>query len=255
MIIKTTLINYKMELTTARRDLSHMSVGDGKSWALAIRQRYGDLQSFAMRFPPAVQAVCASNTKRAVENDVATFGRIVATYGEREMAGLISTHIADAIIFMGEEGDVDPNDIRFTAESICSGERFRTLRFPSIFGFFHLLKTGEFDIYGKVTPRKILEAFRKYAERQQAKEDRFAYEKQCREEEAERKARSAGAVSWKEYATLRGIKDRDYMSYAARTAREYRDAKSGVMVFLECVKSLTDILSFVSDLMQIKKIS
>lgn len=222
---------------------------------MAIRQRYGSLESFALRFPPAAQRICAVNTRRAVDNDTATFGRIVAAYGERGIEGVLNAHITDAITSMGEMADVDPADIRFTAEAICSNQRFRSLRFPSVFGFFHLLKIGEFDIYGKVTPRKILEAFRKYAERQQALEDRLAYEKQCRDEAQARGCRSKGAVSWAQYAAMRGIKDKDYMTYAARTAREYRESKTLALFFLGLAKELVSTVLFVSGLARERKIS
>ena len=182
-------------------------------WVPAIRDRYGEFPEFMARFTPNAQKFCASNIRKAVEEDMPVYGQIVIAYGEAATARLIATHMTDAILRMGEEQDLDSHDIRFIAEAICEGERFRKLRFPSVFAFFHLLKCGEFDIYGKVTPRKILEAFRKYAIEQYAREERMASERDKGRQEEERQRWEREGVSWNEWALSRGIAGQDFDSW------------------------------------------
>lgn len=225
-------------------------------WAVAIRKTYGELPAFAAKFTPTVQKYCARNVVKAVEDDLPTFGRIITTYGEKGIAGIINTHMTEAILRMGEDRDVDPADVQFIAEAICESDRFKLLRFPSIFGFFHLLKCGEFDIYGKVTPRKILEAFRKYAIEQQARENRIAYEKECREadEERDRWTREAREQTgpnplkdWEAYAAERGLPDKDLISYINREAREYREARAFWSNLAELIARFRAIICFIAE--------
>lgn len=240
--------NKRQETGLARRN--------EQPWAVAIRETYGELPAFAAKFSPAVQKYCAHNIAKAVEDDLPTFGRLIATYGEKGMAGLISTHMTEAILRMGEDRDADPYDVQFISEAICESDRFRTLRFPSIFGFFHLLKCGEFDIYGKVTPRKILEAFRKYAIEQQAKENRLAYEKECREadEERDRWAREAREQSgpsplqdWEAWAAQHGIQDKDWVSYINREAREHRERQAFWKNLADLIARFRSIMVFIAE--------
>lgn len=209
-----------MELMPSRRTETALTTTSQEPWALAIRESYGNLPAFATKFSPAVQKYCAQNMVKAVENDLPSFGRIVSTYGEEGVGALVATHMTDAILRMGEDRDVDPYDVQFIAEAICQSDRFRTLRFTTVLGFFHLLKCGEFDIYGKVTPRKILDAFRKYAVEAQAKENRIAYEKDCREAAAAREQARANAVSWEQYAASKGLPDASLADYAIRVIQE-----------------------------------
>lgn len=244
-----------MELTTSnRRQETGLAVRNQRPYAIAIREKYGELPAFTAKFMPKVQKYCAANIVKAVEDDLPTFGRIVSTYGEAGVAKLVGIHITEAIQRMGEDRDVDPADVQFIAEAICESDRFRLLRFPSIFGFFHLLKCGEFDIYGKVTPRKVLEAFRKYAIDQQARENRIAYEKECREADAERDrwAREAREqtgpnplTDWEAYAASHGLRDKDLISYINREAREYREARAFWSNLAELIARFRAIICFI----------
>lgn len=216
-----------MELTPSRRDTTALTTISQEPWALAIREEYGSLPAFAARFTPQVQKYCAQNMVKAVENNLPTFGRIVSTYGEEGIGAIVATHMTDAILRMGEDRDVDPYDVQFIASAICESERFKTLRFTTVLGFFHLLKCGEFDIYGKVTPRKILEAFRKYAIEAQAQENRLAYEKACREKEAEMERDRQEAISWEQYAASKGLPDASLMDYAIRVIQEGKPDSAG----------------------------
>ena len=238
-----------MELipSNRRRQETSLAVIKQEPWAVAIREKYGELPAFAAKFTPAVQKYCARNIAKAVEDDLPTFGRIVSTYGEKGIAGLINTHMTEAILRMGEDRDVDPADVQFISEAICESDRFRLLRLPSVFGFFHLLKCGEFDIYGKVTPRKILEAFRKYAIDQQARENRIAYEKEDREAREEATRHAASTISWEEYAARHGIPEEDWGTYAQRQAREYQERQRFWANVGDLIHRLTATMTFIAD--------
>lgn len=245
-----------MELIPSRRQETALTTTSQQPWALAIREQYGALPAFAARFTPKVQKYCAQNMVKAVEEDLPTFGRIVSTYGEEGVAAIVATHITDAILRMGEDRDVDSYDVQFIAGAICESERFKTLRFTTVLGFFHLLKCGEFDIYGKVTPRKVLEAARKYAIDAQAQENRIAYEKDCREadEERDRWAREAREQTgpnplkdWEAYAAERGLPDKDLISYINREAREYREARAFWSNLAELIARFRAIICFIAE--------
>lgn len=204
-----------MQLITSPRP-APIQPSTNQPWALAIKARYGELPAFALKFTPAVQTYCAANVRRAVERDLPTFGRMVRTYGEDGMASVMATHITDAVLRMGEDRDVDPADIRFAAQAICQSERFRLLRFTTLFAFFHLLKCGEFEIYGKVTPRKILDALRKYAVEAQSRENRIAAELEHDRAEQARREYEANAISWGQYAASRNIADTTLAAHIGR---------------------------------------
>lgn len=239
--------------------------------AVAIRQQYGDLPQLCKTLDVTAQRYCAKNVEKAIRNGVPIFASIVRTYGEDGVAGLIGVHITDAILRMGEDREVDEYDVDFIAHAICESERFRLLSMASILRFFHLLKCGEFDIYGKVTPRKILEAFRKYAIDQQAKENRIAYEierekKQREDEERERRLRqerAEGRDGWTLFKQNNGLDPNltveQWMNKAREEAIAARRAaelakKPPIIRFCEALQELVKILSFIDEIMRIKKI-
>lgn len=220
--------------------------------ALAVRQQYGDLTKFCNTFGVSAQRYCARNVEKAIREGVPTFFSIVRAYGEDGVAGLIGIHITEAILRMGEDQDVDEYDVDFIAHAICESERFRPLSMASILRFFHLLKCGEFDIYGKVTPRKILEAFRKYAIDQQARENRIAYEIEKEQQEREREEHRKNAVPWEVWAKSQGIDPKIGVSgwllqkkAAAEEARKPK--KTALELFVETVDTFVQIITFIHE--------
>lgn len=186
-------------------------------WALAIKSHYGEFDKFSVKFSPKIQRYCATNLRRAIEQGVPSFARIITTYGKERIVELISIHVLEMIVSIGEDKDADRHDARFIAEAICDGERFRHLRFTSVLGFFHLLKCGEFEIYGRVTPRKVLEHFRKYADATRDKEDAIMADIEKQEERKE--LESKHTISWEQYAASRGIPDKSLTDYLIRMSK------------------------------------
>lgn len=239
-------------LPSNRRPDNSGALVQGDPRALAVRQQYGDLPQLCKTFGTSAQRYCAQNVEKAMRGGVPTFATIVRTYGEDGVAGLIGVHITEAILRMGEDQDVDEYDVDFIAHAICESERFRLLSMASILRFFHLLKCGEFDIYGKVTPRKILEAFRKYAIDQQARENRIVYEMEQEERDREREEARRNAISWEDWAKSQGIDPSIGMAgWFAQKRREAEEArkpkKTAVELFVEVLHDFMQIITFIHE--------
>ena len=218
------------------------------SRAIAIRQQYGNMAQLCKTFSVDAQRYCALNVEKAIRNGVPTFVSIVNAYSEDGVAALIGGHITDAIVRMGEERDIDPYDVDFISRAICESERFRLLSMASILRFFHLLKCGEFDIYGKVTPRKILEAFRKYAVEQQAKENRIAYEIEQERMHREQEEARKNAVSWEQFCENKGIYLKKYptmMAYFHRKAAEEKAKAELPRLIAELIQTFVSVITFI----------
>ena len=218
------------------------------SRAIAIRQQYGNMAQLCKTFSVDAQRYCALNVEKAIRNGVPTFVSIVNTYGEDGVAALIGGHITDAIVRMGEERDIDPYDVDFISRAICESERFRLLSMASILRFFHLLKCGEFDIYGKVTPRKILEAFRKYAVEQQAKENRIAYEIEQERMHREQEEARKNAVSWEQFCENKGIDLKKYPTMMASFHRKAAEEKAKAelpRLIAELIQTFVSVITFI----------
>ncbi len=215
---------------------------------IAIRQKYGDMAQLCQTFSIDAQRYCANNVEKAIRTGVPTFVSILNAYGEDGVAALIGGHITDAILRMGEERDIDPYDVDFISRAICESERFRLLSMASILRFFHLLKCGEFDIYGKVTPRKILEAFRKYAIEQQAKENRIAYEIEREQREREREEARKNAVSWEQFCEGHGIDLKRYptmVAYFRGKVAEKKAIEELPLRIAELIQTLVSVITFI----------
>lgn len=239
-------------LPSNRRPENSGALIQGDARALAVRQQYGDLPKFCKTFGTSAQRYCSQNVEKAIREGVPNFAVIVRTYGEDGVAGLIGIHITDAILRMGEDKDVDEYDVDFIAHAICESERFRLLSMASILRFFHLLKCGEFDIYGRVTPRKILEAFRKYAIEQQAKENRIAYEiEKEKKAQADEEARR-NAVSWEDWAASQGIDPKiGFQGWLSAKWREARKPKkTAAELLIEIIDTFGVIFSFIDEYMK-----
>lgn len=196
-----------------------MAVVSQEPWAVQIREAYGDIQEFSRRFGVKAERYCYENARRAVESELAPFSRIIGAYGKKAVESFIGVHIAEAVARMGEVDCMDSEDVRNTAEGICECIPARFLTFTSVVGFFHALRGGQWEIYGKLTPFKIMEAFRKYVTMRREEEIKFAHEKEQREEK-EALANRKNVINWQQWARLHNIKDTDILSYQARLRRE-----------------------------------
>lgn len=189
-------------ITNNKRQLPQLS---NEQWAVAIRNKYGSTQDLFRRFSVDRASKYDLDFDTAIETQTPSLVRLTKSYGVDTTTALMELHITSAIITMGEEKDVEPTDVKFVAFSICQSEKLRQLNMASILSFFHRLKCGEFEIYGKITPRKIMEKLNKYADVAIEREQR-AY-KELNKKIAERvwAEHQAQSISFDEYKKLSGI--------------------------------------------------
>lgn len=189
-----------MELINTKPRKTEMALRREQPWALAIRAQFGDVSNFTRRFSPSheVQRHCALNVERAVRmgDRMPSMARAEVVYGAANVTALIRSHLAVALVAMGDEGKMDRADVALCAQAIADAPKLRVLKFPTVLAFFHALKCGEYKIYGQLTTRKLMEAFNEYAEKASQREyaERQRIEEELRRaEEAEERA---AAQSW-----------------------------------------------------------
>lgn len=242
-----------MELIPSNREPTAVAIVSQEPWAIAIRRDYGDLKSFSLRFRPEakIQKHCANNVGKAISSGLPSFARVVKTYGEDGITQLLAAHLTEAILRLGEDRDVDPADIQFTAEAMVSTDRGKTLNWASIVGFFFKLKCGEFDLWGKVTPRRILEAYRKWTIDQAATEARIYYELEHakkRADEAEAARQPSGAVALASFMEAQGLPpDTSIAAWAMHQANEQNARRNLIRDFVEALSQLIRVIAFIAD--------
>ena len=185
----------------------HLPTLSNESWAIETRNRYKSTQDLYRTFSADRVSVYSQNYQQAIASGVPTLVRLTKSYGEDVVAPLLEVHITSAIIAMGEESDVEPTDIKFVAQAICQSENLRTLNMASVMTFFHKLKCGEFKIFGKVTPRKIMEAMQDYVEIAKEKERKAFADIQKQEEKLAWEKHQQEAVTFEQYKASRGYGD------------------------------------------------
>lgn len=195
-----------MELTTSNRrtEIAELSQAD---WAVAIREKYGDAKRLMTVWNPQNQYYCAENYRKL--NDCPPLVRITKSYGLKVSAALVGNHIAEAIVTMGEEKGADSTDIELIAKAIVTDDRLRRLSLPSLLLFFHKLKGGQFEIYGNISPRKILQEMQKWFPTAMEMQNEVAElaERQKREAElAKARQRGEGEMTAEEYLSQYGVK-------------------------------------------------
>lgn len=162
-------------------------------------------------FSPQLQAYCDDNLTIAVGASCPTLGLLIASYGHDVIQALVACHITDLMSQMGEQTDMTPDDINATARSMCSSPRLRVLTMASIAAFFNRMKCGEYPIYGRVSPRKLMEAANRYAEAAAEREAKARDTIAKQEHSAMLDRMEREGVTWGEYCAMRGI-DKDTKS-------------------------------------------
>lgn len=174
-------------------------------WCYAIENRYGDAARMARAFGIDKQQMCAERIEDALRSGIPSLARMIVTYGQETIESLLSGHLHEALVALGEIKAVDHRDLDYTVRGICSYGPFRTISMAGIIGFFYRLKCGEFDIYGQVNPRRILEVMHRYAQNQQELEYRISTRIEQEQRQAEEAARERDLIPWPEVAARHGI--------------------------------------------------
>lgn len=194
-----------MEITSYYRSQITKHEPCMESWAVAIRDRYGKIDDLLKRFNPNTQRACAKNMAAAFERDVPTLVRLIRTYGQDGVAYLMQIHLTHALNALGEVVEFTPEDVENAAEVICECDDLLTLKFTTVLGFFFHLRTGAFNIYGKINNRKIFEVLHKYADKAAAEEAEQYRKLEKERQRAELEQHDRSAISWEQFAAKHNL--------------------------------------------------
>ena len=116
-----------------------------------IIKKYGDYGSFALKFNPDLQVVCAMNLRHAMTGDVPTIRQLKATYTIDQLRSWLSNQFEDLNNYSGVKDKLEfENMIRLANVFLTKCEH---LKASEILLFFHKLKSGDFGVfYGAIDP-------------------------------------------------------------------------------------------------------
>lgn len=215
--MKLTNTRYEKPLAVARPD-------DPAAQTLV---RFGEWPSFERAFGAENMPMVYAGADNAVRRGAPTMGLAIRTYGADNMTAMVMRLLGAALVRMGEEGTMDDREIQYTAESVCMVGAARLLNVASVVSFFMELTLGAFEIYGKLSARKIMEAFAKYARKRREEEIKLIDDERARRELLEAEEHARTAISWEAFAAQQGIKDKSLNAWLMRTLAEEREAEEG----------------------------
>lgn len=182
-----------------------MKLAQSESWAVAIKERYGNSQDFLITFNPDIQEYCSENIERiCTEGKVPTLVRLSRAYDNRTAEALLVTHLTDAVLNISEQS-IDENEIKLIARTIRADENLRTLNIAMIMIFFKRLKSGHYKIYGAITPRKIMETMQVFYTEARELQKHYNDIAEKTQRERERAEYEKNAITFEEYAKIKGI--------------------------------------------------
>lgn len=195
--------------------------------SLELRATFGNTRDVIAAFGPQNSITMYRSVAKAVELHMPTLVDLACAYGFDTVVRLVALHLTYALACMGEGDAMDEAEIRIAAETVCLKQQARVLTFASVAAFFVELRLGNFQIYGAITGRKIMEAFTAYCKRQNEEEVRIRVEAERRAAAEEARLHELEAVSWEEYAAAHGIREKSLAAWvmagapgAADTAKE-----------------------------------
>lgn len=172
--------------------------------AICLRNQFPTSAQLIRAYAPDRQYYCDRNLEQAIAKNAPTLALVETTYGEEATITLLYCHVANAIMNLGEESDVITSDLMSVSRAILSTERARTLALASIVAFFHRLSCGEYKIFGRLTPRKILEAFHEYLPKAIERERSAKDMAEKARLEAERNLHEKSAITFEEFKSIKG---------------------------------------------------
>jgi len=152
--------------------------------AWLVVNRYGDGESFAKKFNPSLQVVCAQNVERSFRGNAPSLALLGETYPDEQVNTWIIAQLMDLYKFAGVKE-------KPTFQQVLE---YYYLKASELLLFFFKLKAGEYGtFYGVVDPMVIMSAlieFKAYRKRQLEKYDREGQERQ-REERYEKQGKNS----------------------------------------------------------------
>lgn len=156
-----------------------------------VVNRYGDGESFAKKFNPSLQVVCAQNVERSFKGNAPSLALLGETYPDEQVNTWIIAQLMDLYKFAGVKEK--PTFQQVLELSVMIRVEYYYLKASELLLFFFKLKAGEYGtFYGVVDPMVIMSAlieFKAYRKRQLEKYDREEQERQ-REKDTRSKTRT-----------------------------------------------------------------
>jgi hypothetical protein len=123
--------------------------------AWLVVNRYGDGESFAKKFNPSLQVVCAQNVERSFRGNAPSLALLGETYPDEQVNTWIIAQLMDLYKFAGVKEK--PTFQQVLELSVMIRVEYYYLKASELLLFFFKLKAGEYGtFYGVVDPMVIM---------------------------------------------------------------------------------------------------
>lgn len=118
----------------------------------AIKERFGDLDSFLMKVSPEAQ-VLMSDFHKAVSDDYPTLDDVCLTYGKNAAKNWLCSQIVSLAIF-GDAMNLTKGQIEELASIIAI--EFKDLKVSEVLHFFYCFKSGRLHTSEAISPMSVI---------------------------------------------------------------------------------------------------
>lgn len=124
----------------------------------AIKERFGDLDSFLMKVSPEAQ-VLMSDFHKAVSDDYPTLDDVCLTYGKNAAKNWLYSQIVSLAIF-GDAMNLTKGQIEELASIIAI--EFKDLKVSEVLHFFYCFKSGRLHTSEAISPMSVIISLRDF---------------------------------------------------------------------------------------------
>ena len=130
----------------------------------AIKERFGDLDSFLMKVSPEAQ-VLMSDFRKAVLDDYPTLDDVFLTYGKNAVKTWLCAQIVNLAIF--GNANLTKGQIEELASIIAV--EFKKLKVSEILHFFYCFNTGRLHTFKAISPMSVIISLHDFMSNRHAK--------------------------------------------------------------------------------------
>ena len=131
---------------------------DSSERVKAIKERFGDLDSFLMKVSPEAQ-VLMSDFHKAVSDDYPTLDDVCLTYGKNAAKNWLCSQIVSLAIF-GDAMNLTKGQIEELASIIAI--EFKDLKVSEVLHFFYCFKSGRLHTSEAISPMSVIISLRDF---------------------------------------------------------------------------------------------
>ena len=131
---------------------------DSSERVKAIKERFGDLDSFLMKVSPEAQ-VLMSDFHKAVSDDYPTLDDVCLTYGKNAAKNWLCSQIVSLAIF-GDAMNLTKDQIEELASIIAI--EFKDLKVSEVLHFFYCFKSGRLHTSEAISPMSVIISLRDF---------------------------------------------------------------------------------------------